>query len=128
MRCAQNDNPSRSGRRHRKSRIAGMLLVGVVLATAVAFAAPTLPDASFAPAVNYAVGNNPHSVVAADFNGDHKLDMAVANGGDNTVSVLLGQGDGSFGPATAFSVGVEPYAVATGDFDKDGNLDLAVVN
>ena len=31
-----------------------------------------------------------------DFNGDGKLDLAVANYGSNTVSVLLGNGDGTF--------------------------------
>ena len=31
-----------------------------------------------------------------DFNGDGKLDLAVANYGSNTVSVLLGNGNGTF--------------------------------
>jgi hypothetical protein len=33
-------------------------------------------------------------VTSADFNNDNKLDMAVANFGGNTVSVLLGNGNG----------------------------------
>jgi len=31
-------------------------------------------------------------VVAGDFNGDDKLDLAAANGDDGTVSVLLNSG------------------------------------
>ena len=51
-----------------------------------------LPDAQ----VTYAAGSEPISVAVADLNGDGKPDLAVANYGDNTVSVLLGNGDGTF--------------------------------
>src|ERR1039458_10619654 len=44
----------------------------------------------------YAVGSQPNSEAVGDFNGDGKLDLAVANGGDNTVSILLGNGNGVF--------------------------------
>jgi hypothetical protein len=37
----------------------------------------------------YAVGNGPGAIAAADFNGDGKLDLAVGNWTDNTVSILL---------------------------------------
>src|SRR5712664_28535 len=40
--------------------------------------------------------NNPSSVVVADFNGDGFLDLAVANQGDNSISLFRGQGDGTF--------------------------------
>ena len=43
----------------------------------------------FGPAVSYAVGSGPGSVAVGDFNGDGKPDLAVANAGDDTVSVLL---------------------------------------
>src|SRR4029079_10306971 len=39
------------------------------------------------------------SVVAADFNGDGRLDLATANRQLNTISVVLGNGDGTFQPA-----------------------------
>jgi hypothetical protein len=52
-------------------------------------------DGTFAEATGspYAVGKGPSSVLAADFNGDGKLDLAVANGLDatGTVSILLQQ-------------------------------------
>jgi hypothetical protein len=39
----------------------------------------------------YAVGRGPYQIVAADFNGDGKLDLAVVNLTDGTVSILLQQ-------------------------------------
>jgi hypothetical protein len=52
----------------------------------------------------------------------------VANAGDNTVSVLLGNGDGSFQAARAFGVGISPLSVAVGDFNGDGAADLVVAD
>src|SRR5439155_5002376 len=49
-----------------------------------------------APGSPFAVGNNPRSVVVADFNGDGLLDFAIANQGDNSISLFRGQGDGTF--------------------------------
>src|SRR5687768_2567718 len=53
---------------------------------------------SFLPATTYTVGLEPRAVVTADFNRDGKPDLAVANAGSNTVSVLLGWGDGTVRP------------------------------
>ena len=39
---------------------------------------------------------SPTSVASGDFNGDGKLDLAVANFVSNTVSIFLGNGDGTF--------------------------------
>jgi FG-GAP-like repeat/FG-GAP repeat len=81
-------------------------------------------------------GEGSQSVVVGDFNGDGKLDLAIANtcfsaidcstGG---VSILLGNGDGSFSKAHNYpSGGYLGTAVAIGDFNRDGILDLAVSN
>jgi FG-GAP-like repeat/Putative Ig domain len=50
-------------------------------------------DGTFTQAAGspYAVGNGPYQIAAADFNGDGKLDLAVANLTDGTVSILLQQ-------------------------------------
>ncbi len=66
-------------------------------------------------------------LIAADFNGDGKIDLAAA--GDyieqGGVTVLLGNGDGTFnGPGTILQPGLDFNLVATGDFNGDGIPDL----
>ena len=78
--------------------------------------------------VNYNTGTTPSFVVVGDFNLDGKIDIAVANQGSNSVSVLLGNGDGTFGAAQSFTVGSQPTAIAVADFNGDGKPDLAVAN
>ncbi|HXJ94619.1 MAG TPA: choice-of-anchor D domain-containing protein [Terriglobia bacterium] len=75
-----------------------------------------------------ATGSTPQAVVTGDFNGDGRLDLAVANYGDNTVSVFLSNGDGSFRAAQTTATGPGPVGLAAGDFNADGKLDLAVAN
>jgi hypothetical protein len=82
-------------------------------------------DGTFRSQVNYAVGRGPDGIVAGDFNGDGRTDLAVTNDYDNTVSVLLGDGDGTFRPQVTHAVGSGPFAIAAGDFTGDGRLDLA---
>jgi FG-GAP repeat len=52
---------------------------------------------SFIARRDFAAGINPQSVVVGDFNGDGVPDLAVANFGSSSVSVLLGRGDGTGG-------------------------------
>jgi type II secretory pathway component GspD/PulD (secretin) len=79
-------------------------------------------------ATTLATGRGPSSILAADFNGDGKIDLAVTNQTDNTVSIFLGNGDGTFGARTDDNVGNGPVWVATGDFNGDGIPDLAIAN
>jgi hypothetical protein len=65
-------------------------------------------------------------VAVADFNRDGILDLAVANYGSGTVSILLGNGDGSFSTALNYLAGPGPSWVAVGDLNRDGLPDLAV--
>ena len=72
------------------------------------------------------VGSRPQNTVLGDFNNDGKLDLAATNVNDNTISVLLGNGDGTFQLQAAYASGASPIALASGDFNRDGNLDLVV--
>ena len=75
------------------------------------------------------VGANPQSLAAGDFNGDGKLDLAVAYNpaAASAVTILLGSGFGTFAAAPQVFVG-RAYAVAGGDFNGDGKPDLVVSN
>jgi hypothetical protein len=90
-------------------------------------------DGSFQDPQSYAVGFVPAAVAVGDFNGDHHLDLAIANQGANTyqpgsVSVLLGKGDGTFQDAQSYAAGAFPTALAVGDLNKDGNADIALTD
>jgi hypothetical protein len=83
--------------------------------------------------VTYSVGggSDPFDsdyVLAADFNKDGKLDLVVANFDDNTMSVLLGNGDGTFQSQVIYPTGAGPNDLAIGDFNHDGNLDVAATD
>jgi len=81
----------------------------------------------FSPPTEYTVGSGPRSVVAGDFNGDGKLDIAAANYDPfaSGISVLLNLGGGVFGPASTFSAGgAESHSLHAGDVNGDGALDL----
>jgi hypothetical protein len=77
---------------------------------------------------HFASGIEPCSVVVGDFNGDGKLDLAVAHAGNNTISISLGNGDGTFLSAVDYALGNSPFSVAIGDFNGDGKLDLVTAN
>ena len=72
--------------------------------------------------------DSPEAVISGDFNGDGRPDLAVANSGNNTVSIFLSNGDGTFSNALTAAAGSAPDALAVGDFNGDGKLDLAVAN
>lgn len=83
-------------------------------------------DGTFQSPVSYQLSVNGASEAVADFNGDGKLDVAVA---DNigTLSIFLGNGDGTFQPRVDYPAGSFPWgSLAVGDFNGDGKLDLAV--
>lgn len=74
------------------------------------------------------VGTNSVALVTADFNGDSLPDLAVANRGSSSLSILMNQGNRRFGVPIPVSVGYAPTALATADFNGDGLPDLAVAD
>ena len=85
-------------------------------------------DGTFQAQITYAAGSDPVALVAGDFTGDGRTDLAVANYDDNDVSILLGNGDGTFQNQITYAAGSFPRALVTGDFTGDGRTDLAVAN
>ncbi|MGA2131844.1 MAG: VCBS repeat-containing protein [Bryobacteraceae bacterium] len=70
----------------------------------------------------------PAAVAVADFNGDGKPDLAVAQHG-GSVGILLGDGKGHFGEAVSYPAGGGIMAsLAVKDFNGDGKPDLAVTS
>ena len=83
-----------------------------------------------APGSPIPVGTAPIAIALGDFTGSGKLSLAVANNGDNTLTLLLGYGDGTFtqAPGSPIPTGKGPSALAVGDFNGSGRLGLAVSN
>ena len=84
---------------------------------------------NFAPGVSYPVQQSAFATVSADFNGDGKLDLAVANTGSSSVSIFLGKGDGTFtsGAPVTIPGGCLDNSLKAGDFNNDGKVDLLAV-
>jgi sugar lactone lactonase YvrE len=98
-----------------------------VLATA------TLGDPMIGPTLvnvsNPQVGNEPVGLVAADFNGDGNLDLAVGiNSTSQSVSILLGDGTGNFTEVTKSPITASGTPVLVQDFNGDGIPDLLLSN
>jgi hypothetical protein len=66
-------------------------------------------------------------MTTGDFNHDGKLDLAGVDN-ENSVFVLLGNGNGTFQSAVGYSAGNCASSVAAADFNHDGKIDLVVGN
>src|SRR5881296_3169098 len=72
------------------------------------------------------VGKNPTSIITGDLNGDRLADLITTNIGNDSLSILLGNGDGSFKEPMTVRISEQPRAAVLHDFNGDGKLDLAV--
>jgi hypothetical protein len=74
--------------------------------------------------VDTSTGTGQASAIAlADFNGDHKPDIAISDGTDGYTWIYLGKGDGTFTLANTQKYGGNSLVV--GDFNADGKQDVA---
>jgi hypothetical protein len=95
-------------------------------------------DGTFEPAVPYYSGGDfgTKSVTVGDFNGDGKLDLAVANicgmvhsvcVANGSVGVLLGNGDGTFQSVISYQA-VNPSYILAANLKTAGKPDLLLVD
>lgn len=77
-----------------------------------------------------ATGQLPVAIATGDLNNDSHADLVVVNQTDNSLSVLLGNGDGTFTAAinSPLATGQAPTAVTIADFNADGNSDIAATD
>ncbi len=83
---------------------------------------------TFSGAPPLSTGSKPAALAAADFNVDGKLDLAVANHGSSTVSLLLGNGDGTFGTRLEISTGSGPAGIIAPDVNSDSRPDVVTAD
>ncbi len=86
---------------------------------------------SYAAKIDFATGGYPTSIAIGDLDGDGKADLAVANGGNGTLSIFRNTGTPgtiSYAAKIDFATGLGPISIAIGDLDGDGKSDLAVTN
>jgi hypothetical protein len=80
---------------------------------------------------NYKIGPITAGLVAADFNGDGVLDVAITFLGDTSpggLAVLINNGDFTLKSPVMYAPGASPISLAALDLNKDGILDLAVAD
>jgi len=81
------------------------------------------------PRVTLTVQNDPRGLAAGDFNRDSRMDLAVANAGSDSISLLINTG----APIPRFAhrtipCGRQPVDIAAGDVDGANGADLVVLH
>lgn len=107
------------------SKKAGTLLLALAVLmsfTPIPFAEAQSAGSATFTTFTYPILGNTH--VAADLNGDGRLDLAGA--GVNAAAVMLNNGNGTFQPKVQYPVAGQTQDVAAGDFNSDGKIDLVV--
>lgn len=103
--------------------------------TASIFSSAVFASVGFVAGRTLDAGPNPGAIAVADFNGDGKPDVIIANNGafgpsgqvNGHVNVLLNQGSGSFVSVQSAVPNLVLWGmVAVADFNQDGKLDIAV--
>jgi len=85
-------------------------------------------DGTFGAPQHYGSLGLPEGLVAADFDGDGKLDLATSDFQNSDIWVLTGNGDGTFSAGTAYTAAPASgvAGIVANDLNNDGQTDLAV--
>jgi hypothetical protein len=74
------------------------------------------------------VGGTPVAVASEDLNGDHHPDLAIAQAGNGSVSVLLNDGTGHFLKPVRYAWNGSPVDVKIADLRHNGKQDLVMAD
>jgi VCBS repeat protein len=90
-----------------------------------------LGNGAYGNATYYAVNGQLNGIAVGDFNGDGRLDVAVAIGAYNAangrVAILRGNGDGTLQLPVYRTVPVPANSIAVADFNNDNKPDIAII-
>ena len=82
-------------------------------------------DGTFQSHIDFPAGHLPTSLVAGDFNGDGKTDLAVVRAHDGEVAIMLGNGDGTFQAGVSYAVS-KAGTISVASLRGNGTSDLIV--
>jgi uncharacterized repeat protein (TIGR01451 family) len=98
--------------------------VSAVLSQSVA----VLPQSGVQSGGFLTAGGSPHTVVAADFNGDGIPDLALTNTSSSSVMVFIGKGNGAYNAGANYTANASGFGLVAVDVNNDGSPDLVLTN
>jgi len=102
------------------------LIILAVISTLILFGNITFAfDPLFNEQINYYTPGTGVWVIAADFNNDNNMDMAISHRAYGTIAIYINDGNNSFLPLSAIYAATEICRLFAADFDNDGTVDIA---